>query len=80
MQLLGPDRFGYHGVDLQHAHDRAGDHDEERRCAAPWFPVVLGITAMAMAVKAGASSWIEIAPNITVKTYIMITVVLRAML
>ena len=80
MQLLGPDRSGYHGGDLQHARDRAGDHDEAWRRTAPWFPVVLGITAMAMAVKAGASSWIEIAPEITVKTYIMITVVLRAMM
>ena len=35
---------------------------------------------MATAVKAGATSWIDITPNITVKTYIMITVVLRAMM
>ena len=35
---------------------------------------------MTMAVKVGASPWIEITPNIIVETYIMITVVLKAMM
>ena len=35
---------------------------------------------MTMAVKVGASPWIEVTPKITVKTYIMITVVLKAMM
>ena len=46
----------------------------KNRVAQLWFPVVLGITVMATAGKAGASSWIGITPKITVKTCIMITV------